>query len=153
MNHTDEFIQRDRGQHPPAHTPDYKSTVLRSPRLALFSLQNSLSEVTGPRFAQDALGPLDDDLIRNYAHGGEPIGERIVVHGWVRERKVASIMARLPVASKRAPGSSASARHTLACGSSHPRRLYSTGCPTWPMSGPCASGWALVSAWPARLPT
>ena len=85
MSHTDEFIQRDRGQHPPAFTPDYKSTVLRSPRRALFSLQNSLSEVTGPRFGHDALGPLDDDLVRNYAHGGEPIGERTIVHGWVRD--------------------------------------------------------------------
>ena len=28
-----EFIQRDRGQHPPALTPDYKTSVLRSPRL------------------------------------------------------------------------------------------------------------------------
>ena len=85
MSHTDEFIQRDRTLQPPAFTPDYKSTVLRSPRLALFSLQNSLSEVTGPRFGHDALGPLDDDLIRNYEHGGEPIGERTVVHGWVRD--------------------------------------------------------------------
>ena len=29
------------------------------------------------------LGPLDNDLILNYAHDGEPIGERIVVHGRV----------------------------------------------------------------------
>ena len=47
---TSEFIQRDRSQHPPAFTPDYKTSVLRSPRLALLSLQNSLSEVTGPVF-------------------------------------------------------------------------------------------------------
>lgn len=42
-----EFIQRDRTQHPPALTPEYKTSVLRSPRLPLWSLQNSLSEVTG----------------------------------------------------------------------------------------------------------
>ncbi len=48
-----EFLQRDRGQHPPAFTPDYKTTVLRSPRLPLLSLQNSLSEVTGPVFRPD----------------------------------------------------------------------------------------------------
>jgi protocatechuate 3,4-dioxygenase beta subunit len=41
--------------------------VLRSPRLPLFSLQNSLSEVTGPAFGQGELGPLDNDLLRNYA--------------------------------------------------------------------------------------
>ena len=85
MDQTDEFIQRDRTWHPPALTPDYKSTVLRSPRLAMFSLQNSLSELTGPRFGHGALGPLDGDLIRNYAQGGEPIGERTVIHGWVRD--------------------------------------------------------------------
>jgi protocatechuate 3,4-dioxygenase beta subunit len=80
-----EFIQRDRGIHPPAFTPEYKTTVLRSPRLSLWSLQNSLSEVTGPVFGQDELGPLDNDLILNYAKEGQPIGERIIVHGHVRD--------------------------------------------------------------------
>ena len=80
---TEEFIQRDRSQHPPAFTPDYKSTFLRSPRLALWSLQNSLSEVTGPVFRADELGPLDNDLILNYAKTGEPIGERTIIHGKV----------------------------------------------------------------------
>jgi protocatechuate 3,4-dioxygenase beta subunit len=79
----DEFIQRDRTQHPPAFTPIYKTSTLRSPRLALWSLQNSLSEVTGPVFGREELGPLDNDLIRNYAKTGEPIGERIIVHGRV----------------------------------------------------------------------
>ena len=78
-----EYIQRDRGQHPPALTPGYKTSVLRSPRLPLWSLQNSLSEVTGPVFGHDELGPLDHDLILNYARGGEPIGERTIVHGRV----------------------------------------------------------------------
>lgn len=78
-----EFVQRDRSQHPPALTPSYKTTVLRSPRIPLWSLQNSLSEITGPTFRHDELGPLDHDLIANYAKGGDPIGERIVVHGRV----------------------------------------------------------------------
>lgn len=78
-----EFIQRDRTQHPPALTPEYKTSVLRSPRLPLWSLQNSLSEVTGPQFKPSELGPLDHDLIRNYAKAGEPIGERTIVHGRV----------------------------------------------------------------------
>jgi protocatechuate 3,4-dioxygenase beta subunit len=64
-------------------TPDYKTSVLRSPRLPLWSLQNSLSEVTGPAFGRDELGPLDNDLILNYAKSGEPIGERTIVHGRV----------------------------------------------------------------------
>ena len=78
-----EFFQRDRTWQPPAYTPDYKTSVARSPRYALLSLQNSLSEITGPVFAHDDLGPLDNDLILNYAHDGEPIGQRIIVHGRV----------------------------------------------------------------------
>jgi protocatechuate 3,4-dioxygenase beta subunit len=78
-----EFYQRDRSVHPPAYTPDYKTSVLRSPQKALISLQNSLSEITGPVFSCDELGPLDHDLLMNYAKEGLPIGERIVVHGYV----------------------------------------------------------------------
>lgn len=78
-----EFYPRDRTLHPPAFTPTYKTSVLRSPRNALISLQNSLSEITGPVFRSDELGPLDHDLIMNYAKDGLPIGERIIVHGCV----------------------------------------------------------------------
>ena len=78
-----EFHQRDRDLHPPAHTPVYKTSVLRSPRIPLWSLQNSLSEVTGPTFTPDELGPLDNDLINNYAKTGEAIGEQTIVHGYV----------------------------------------------------------------------
>ncbi len=81
----DEYIQRDRGQHPAALTLGYKTSVLRAPRLPLWSLQNSLSEVTGPVFGPDELGPLDHDLILNYARGGEPVGERTIVHGRVQD--------------------------------------------------------------------
>jgi protocatechuate 3,4-dioxygenase, beta subunit len=80
-----ELLQRDRSIHPPAFTPDYKTSVLRSPRNALLSLQNSLSEVTGPVFGDEEIGPLDNDLLKNYAKDGEPIGERILVHGNVRD--------------------------------------------------------------------
>ena len=79
----EEFIQRDRTRQPPAFTPIYKTSVLRSPRIPLWSLQNSLSEVTGPIFSPSELGPLDNDLILNYAKDGEPIGERTIVHGRV----------------------------------------------------------------------
>lgn len=78
-----EFFQRDRSIHPAAHAPGYKSSLTRSPQQALLSLQNSLSEVTGPVFGHNDLGPLDNDLIRNYAKTGDPIGERIIVHGRV----------------------------------------------------------------------
>jgi protocatechuate 3,4-dioxygenase beta subunit len=82
----DEFVMRDPSSHPPAHAPGYKTSVLRSPRNALISLQQSLSEVTGPVFSADELGPLDHDLILNYAKGGLPVGERIMVHGHVHDQ-------------------------------------------------------------------
>jgi len=78
-----EFHERDRSIHPPAYTPVYKTSVLRSPRIPLWSLQNSLSEVTGPMFTLDELGSLDNDLVLNYAKTGQPIGEQIIVHGYV----------------------------------------------------------------------
>src|ERR1700752_4342163 len=77
------FFQRDRSIHPPLHAPGYKSSVLRSPRQALLSLESSISEITGPVFGHNDLGPLDNDLIKNYAKDGDPVGERIVVHGRV----------------------------------------------------------------------
>ena len=79
------FFQRDWSIQPPAYTPDYKTSVLRSPRHALLSISESPSETTGPVFGHHDLGPLDNDLIRNYARGGDPIGERILVHGRVRD--------------------------------------------------------------------
>jgi protocatechuate 3,4-dioxygenase beta subunit len=82
----DEFLMRDPTSHPPAYAPGYKSSVLRSPKNALLSLQNSLSEVTAPVFSADEFGPLDNDLILNYAKGGMPIGERVIVHGFVRDQ-------------------------------------------------------------------
>jgi protocatechuate 3,4-dioxygenase beta subunit len=83
VNLRSEFFPRGPGWHPPALTPTYKTSVLRSPRCPPLSLQNSLSEVTGPIFNHTELGPLDNDLILNFAKTGEPIGERIVVHGRV----------------------------------------------------------------------
>lgn len=82
----DEFLMRDPASHPPAYAPGYKTSILRSPRQALISLQQSLSEVTGPVFRADELGPRDNDLILNGAKGGLPVGERLVVHGFVRDQ-------------------------------------------------------------------
>ena len=87
MHRESEFFQRDRTVHPPALTPAYKTSVLRSPRLPLLSLQNSLSEVTGPMFGAHELGPLDNDLILNYAKDGEAIGQRIIVHGRIKDNR------------------------------------------------------------------
>lgn len=79
-----EFYQRDRTWHPPALTPDYKTSVARSPRYSMISLQNSVSEITGPVFGHGDIDPLDRDLIHNYAQpDAAAIGERIIVHGRV----------------------------------------------------------------------
>ena len=78
------FYQRDRDWHPPAFTPGYKTSVLRSPRHALLSLENTISEMTGPVFGHDIIGSLDNDLIFNFARPGESaIGQHIVVYGRV----------------------------------------------------------------------
>ena len=81
-----EFMMRDTLSHPPAYAPGYKTSILRSPRNALISLQQSLSEVTAPVFRAEELGPKDNDLILNAAKDGLPVGERIVVHGHVRDQ-------------------------------------------------------------------
>lgn len=78
-----EFYERDRLWHPPQLTPGYKTSVTRSPRLAMLSLEGSLSEITGPTFGHGDIDPIDADLLMNYAKTGDPIGERIIVHGRV----------------------------------------------------------------------
>jgi protocatechuate 3,4-dioxygenase beta subunit len=78
-----ELYQRDREWHPPAYAKGYKTSVGRSPRYALLSLEGSDSELTGPTFDHNDIDPIDNDLIRNYAKSGDPIGERIIVHGRV----------------------------------------------------------------------
>ena len=78
------FIARDRLWHPPAFTPGYKTSVLRSPQKALISFGNTLSEATGPVFGHGMIGELDNDLILNFARPGQSaIGPRIIVHGRV----------------------------------------------------------------------
>ncbi|WP_224815421.1 protocatechuate 3,4-dioxygenase subunit beta [Hasllibacter sp. MH4015] len=84
MSKTAEFHQRDTGRHPPALTPTYKTSVARSPRFALISLDQSVAEMTGPTFGHSDLDAGDNDLLNNYAKPGEnPIGERIILHGRV----------------------------------------------------------------------
>ena len=50
MSDQGSFYQRDRARHPPPLTPAYKTSVLRSPQKPLISLENTLSEMTGPVF-------------------------------------------------------------------------------------------------------
>lgn len=87
MSHDAEYFQRDRDWHPPAYTPRYKTSVSRSHRLPLISLEQTVSEITGPRFGHGDIDPLDHDLLKNYAQTGEPVGERIIVHGKVMDQE------------------------------------------------------------------
>ena len=69
------------GTNPPLLTPEYGSTVLRAPSREPVLLPHSLTEITGPLLGEGRVGPTDHDLTRQ--HDGEPLGERIIVHGRV----------------------------------------------------------------------
>jgi protocatechuate 3,4-dioxygenase beta subunit len=76
-----QYRRDDVDAHPPLLSPGYASTVLRSPQRPLAYLPQRLTEVTGPLLGEGRLGELDHDLTRQ--HAGEPLGQRIVVHGRV----------------------------------------------------------------------
>jgi protocatechuate 3,4-dioxygenase, beta subunit len=59
--------------------PDYRSTEWRAPKRPLVTLPEELHRLDGPVFGDDLLAPSDNDLTRQ--HEGEPLGERILVHG------------------------------------------------------------------------
>jgi len=68
--------------HPPRPFPDYKSTVRRSPTKPLVIMPHTRSELTGPVYGHEAVQRGDDDLT-SHGKSGEPLGERIIVHGRV----------------------------------------------------------------------
>ena len=69
--------------HPVRDFPDYRSTRLRHPKAPLVPLAEPETELSRPFLGAGPIGPLDDDLTAQ--HEGEPIGERIVVTGQVRD--------------------------------------------------------------------
>jgi protocatechuate 3,4-dioxygenase beta subunit len=71
------------GVHPELDTPEYQSTKLRHPTEPLVLLPQRLGELTGPVLGEDRVKPSDADLTAQ--HSGEPIGQRIIVHGRVLE--------------------------------------------------------------------
>ena len=78
------FAARDLARHPRALHTEYKTSVTRAPRLAPIALSATPSEITGPAFPRQLIGPLDADMLMNFGTAGESaIGERIVVHGHV----------------------------------------------------------------------
>ena len=71
------------GVHPPLLSPDYRSTASRAPSRPLVHLPQRLTEVTGPLLGEGRVSIQDADLT---AQGEvEPIGQRIVVHGTVKD--------------------------------------------------------------------
>jgi protocatechuate 3,4-dioxygenase beta subunit len=67
--------------HSPHLAPEYKSSVKRSPSKPLIPAPHTLSELTGPVYGHEIVQPGDADLTKQ--HKGEPLGERILVHGRV----------------------------------------------------------------------
>jgi protocatechuate 3,4-dioxygenase, beta subunit len=74
-------VTDDAGPHPPYDWPDYGSTRWRAPKRPLVPLPENLTEVTGPVFGADRVEEFDNDLTLQF--GGEPLGQRIIVHGRV----------------------------------------------------------------------
>jgi protocatechuate 3,4-dioxygenase beta subunit len=69
------------GAHPNPDSPEYRSTALRHPKQPLVIIPQTLSELSGPVYGHEAVGPLDHDLTAQ--HGAAPAGQRIVVSGRV----------------------------------------------------------------------
>jgi protocatechuate 3,4-dioxygenase beta subunit len=69
------------GTQPEYLHPPYASTRKRAPTKPLVLVPQTLTEVTGPIFGQGDVRDGDADL--THQHAGEPLGERIVVHGRV----------------------------------------------------------------------
>ena len=67
--------------HPPLDTPSYGSSRLRAPSRPPLVIPQTVSETTGPVLGERDFGAFDHDLTRQ--HDGEPLGERIIVHGRV----------------------------------------------------------------------
>ena len=59
--------------------PDYRATQWRAPKRPLAPFPEELHAVAGPVFGDGVLEESDNDLTRQ--HSGEPLGERIIVHG------------------------------------------------------------------------
>jgi protocatechuate 3,4-dioxygenase, beta subunit len=81
MQQPQPYRREEPGSQPDYHSPGYRSTIDRSPRQPLIIQPHTLSEITGPVYGHERIGPLDADLTRQ--HQGEPLGERIIVTGRV----------------------------------------------------------------------
>jgi protocatechuate 3,4-dioxygenase, beta subunit len=69
--------------HPPLLYPDYRATRTRAPSRPLVDLAPRFTEVSGAVLPEGRVSEADHDLTAQ--HDGEPLGERIIVYGRVRE--------------------------------------------------------------------
>ena len=77
----DSYSRAGAAADPPYLAPDYRSTLTRAPSRPLIVIPQTLSEITGPIYGHSDVLPGEADLTRQ--HGGEPLGERIIVRGRV----------------------------------------------------------------------
>jgi protocatechuate 3,4-dioxygenase beta subunit len=67
------------GVHPPLASFEYRSALLRAPARSPLVIPQTVTELTGPALGERDFSEFDADLTTR--HAGEPLGERIVVHG------------------------------------------------------------------------
>lgn len=70
-----------RGSQPEYLCPEYTSSMKRAPSQPLIVMPHTISELSGPAFGHSRVTAQDSDMTMQ--HKGEPIGERIIVHGRV----------------------------------------------------------------------
>jgi protocatechuate 3,4-dioxygenase beta subunit len=83
MDETTPYHRPPPGAQPEYLYPPYASSVKRSPRQPLILIPQTLTERSGPLFGLERMQANDADLTRQ--HGGEPLGERIIVSGRVMD--------------------------------------------------------------------
>ncbi len=74
---------------PPHLSPEYRSSAKRSPSQPLVLAPHTLTERTGPVYGHDIVRPGDENLTKQ--HAGDPLGERIIVHGRVLDEDGRSV--------------------------------------------------------------
>ena len=79
--HLPRYLREDASVRTPVGYEAYKSTGLRAPLHAPIDLPHRLTEITGPLLGEGRVTKADADLTRQ--HDGEPLGQRIIVHGRV----------------------------------------------------------------------
>ena len=76
-----EYPRTKPGSQPEYQYEGYRATIRRAPSQPLIPLPHTLSELTGPVYGHNPIGPTDNDLTLHFAEA--PQGERIIVAGRV----------------------------------------------------------------------